>query len=261
MAKTGPGGSGKPFGIGRIIVWRGGSVWIGHVAEETGFHEHHAIQVTLALSGHPVQFRAPDGNWESYMAAIVAAHQPHAFKAPGQLVALVFAEPESLEGRRLRERFPNGIAALDPTLFTEEASRLATAYERGAPDDEVITCARSVTAKLASSQPPVAKPLDPRIERAVDIVRQRLDEAVTMAEVAEAVHLSPERFRHLFVEETGIRFRPFVLWLRLEIAVASYAAGSNLTEASHAAGFADSAHFSRSFKRMFGVQAIGVQRA
>ncbi|TFV92899.1 helix-turn-helix domain-containing protein, partial [Oxalobacteraceae bacterium OM1] len=73
--------------------------------------------------------------------------------------------------------------------------------------------------------------------------------------------LSPERFRHLFLEETGIRFRPYVLWLRLETAVASYAAGSSLTEASHAAGFADSAHFSRTFKRMFGIQAGGVQLA
>jgi AraC family transcriptional regulator len=60
--------------------------------------------------------------------------------------------------------------------------------------------------------------------------------------------------------ETGIRFRPYVLWLRLEIAVASYAAGNSLTEASYAGGFADSAHFSRTFKRMFGVAAISVQR-
>jgi AraC family transcriptional regulator len=261
MAETERGGSRKSFGTGRIIFWRSGSVWIGHAAEETGFHEHHAIQVTLALTGDHVQFRVPEGNWLAYPAAIVAAHQSHAFKASEQMVALVFAEPESLEGRRLRERFPDGVAALDATVFAEEAARLAAAFECGASDDDVIVCARAVTAKLASIQPPVAKPLDRRIERALDIVRQRLDKAVTMAEIAGAVHLSPERFRHLFLMETGIRFRPYVLWLRLETAVASYAAGSSLTEASHAAGFADSAHFSRTFKRMFGVQAIGVQRA
>ncbi|KAI3602682.1 hypothetical protein D8I24_3233 (plasmid) [Cupriavidus necator H850] len=50
-----------------------------------------------------------------------------------------------------------------------------------------------------------------------------------MTEIAAAVHLSPERFRHLFLEETGIRFRPYVLWLRMEVAIASYAAGNNLT--------------------------------
>ncbi|TFW10409.1 AraC family transcriptional regulator, partial [Oxalobacteraceae bacterium OM1] len=185
MAETGRGGSGRPFGTGRIIFWRGGSVWIGHAAEETGFHEHHAIQVTVALSNGDVQFRVPEGNWVSYAAAIVAAHQPHAFKAPGQMVGLVFAEPESLEGRRLRERFPDGVAALDASVVAAEAAKLAAAYERGASDDEMMTCARAVTAKLASIQPPATKPLDRRIERAVDIVRQRLDEPVTMAEIAE----------------------------------------------------------------------------
>ena len=260
MAGKGRAGGGKPFGSGRILFWRGGSIWIGHAVEETGFHAHHAIQLTIALSEDHVQFRVPDGDWVSYKAAIVAAHQPHAFKAAGQLLALVFAEPESLEGRRLRERFRDGIAALDMTLLAEEASRLAEAYEVGAPDADVIRCARAVTAKLASVQSPSARPLDPRIGRALDIVRQGLGDTVTMTAVAEAVHLSPERFRHLFLEQTGIRFRPYVLWLRLETAVASYAAGSSLTDASHAAGFADSAHFSRTFKRMFGVQAIGVQR-
>lgn len=260
MAEKTHAGGGKPFGTGRILFWRGGSIWIGHAVDETGFHAHHAIQLTIALSEEHVSFRVPDGDWASYRAAIVAAHQPHAFKAAGQLLALVFAEPESLEGRRLRERFPDGIAALDLTLLAEEASRLADAYEGGAPDDEVIRCARAVTAKLASVQSPSARRLDPRIERALDIVRQGLDDTVTMTAVAQAVHLSPERFRHLFLEQTGIRFRPYVLWLRLETAVASYAAGSSLTDASHAAGFADSAHFSRTFKRMFGVQAIGVQR-
>ncbi|TFW01545.1 AraC family transcriptional regulator [Oxalobacteraceae bacterium OM1] len=261
MADRERGGNAKPFGTGRIIFWRGGSIWIGHVTEETGFHDHHAIQVTLALSGDAVHFRLPADDWAPYPAAIVAAHQPHAFKAAGQFVALVFAEPESLEGRALRDRFPEGITALDAAFLTQEAAALAAAYAAGASDDAIASCARAVTAKLAAIQPAPDRPLDKRIARAIDIVRSRLDEAVTMAEVADAVHLSPERFRHVFLQETGVRFRPYVLWLRLETAVALYAAGRSLTEASHAAGFADSAHFSRTFKRMFGVPAIGVQRA
>lgn len=100
--------------------------------------------------------------------------------------------------------------------------------------------------------------LDERIERAIEILCERISGAVTMTEIAAAVHLSAERFRHLFLEETGIRFRPYVLWLRMEVAIASYAAGNNLTDASHAGGFADSAHFSRTFKRMFGVLAAGI---
>lgn len=261
MTKSRRGPGAKPFGTGRIIFWRGGSLWIGHAGEETGFHEHHAIQVTLTLSGDPVRFCTPGQVWTPYAAAIVAAHQSHAFEARGELVALVFSEPESLEGRALRERYPEGVSALDADEFSGHAARLAALYAQNATDEELIDCARAVTTRLSSIHLSSARPLDKRIVRAIDILRERITDTVTMSEIADAVHLSPERFRHLFLQETGIRFRPYVLWLRLELAVAMYGAGSSLTAASHAGGFADSAHFSRTFKRMFGVTAIGVQRA
>jgi AraC-like DNA-binding protein len=57
----------------------------------------------------------------------------------------------------------------------------------------------------------------------------------------------------LFVEQTGLPFRTYLLWLRLSRALEGAAAGAPLTQAAHEAGFADSAHFSRTFKRMFGI--------
>ncbi|WP_420473509.1 helix-turn-helix transcriptional regulator [Noviherbaspirillum sp. ST9] len=249
----------KPLGTGRIVFWRGGSVWVGRADGETGFHAHHAIQVTLVLSGGQVRFQSPGENWASYSAAIIAADRNHAFEAGGQCVAQIFTEPESRDGRVLRQRYGEGIAALACDDFAEESAALFAAYEAGATDEELVARARAVTARLTATQASPPKPLDKRIARAIEVVRERLGEAITMTEIADAVHLSPERFRHLFLEETGVRFRPYVLWLRLEVAVASYAAGNNLTEASYAGGFADSAHFSRTFKRMFGLPAVGIK--
>ena len=56
-----------------------------------------------------------------------------------------------------------------------------------------------------------------------------------------------------------MRFRPYVLWQRMERAVAEYAAGATLTDAAYAGGFADSAHFSRTFRRMFGLPAAALR--
>jgi AraC family transcriptional regulator len=246
---------------GRLVFWRGGIIWIGDVADETGFHEHHAIQITLTLSGTPVRFRTPCDDWKPYSASMVAPNQSHAFAAGGNLVALVFIEPESLTGRALRERSDDGIASLDAAAMAGLAAQLRQAYEQGAPDRELTGLARAVAAQLSATKDTPAKPLDVRIERALSAVQERLDGAVALADIAGTVHLSPERFRHLFLQETGIRFRPYVLWLRMETALAAYAAGSSLTQASHAGGFADSAHFSRTFRRMFGVPAMDVQRA
>jgi AraC family transcriptional regulator len=83
----------------------------------------------------------------------------------------------------------------------------------------------------------------------------RLDKPLSLEDAAAHVGLSTGRARHLFVESTGLPFRTFLLWLRLSKAVELFAAGASLTDAAHGAGFSDSAHLSRTFRRMFGITA------
>jgi AraC-like DNA-binding protein len=249
----------KRFGTGRRVSWRGGSLWVGHTEEKTEIHAHHLIQLTLALSDGTVRFQTPEQDWQDYRAAIVGSHQPHAFEARGQLVALLFIEPESREGRVLRERYPEGVNALDPAMFRAAADALAASFLGESADAVLESHARSSISLITSIQNIPMRALDSRIERAIDELRSRLSESVSLAEIADHVHLSAERFRHLFLEETGMRFRPYILWLRIEAAGASIAAGKSITEAAQDGGFADSAHFARTFKRLYGVSAISVQ--
>ncbi len=65
--------------------------------------------------------------------------------------------------------------------------------------------------------------------------------------------LSSHRFQHVFRASTGVPFRRYLLWLRLIGAVNAAASGASLTDAAYAAGFSDSAHLSRTFRRMFGL--------
>src|SRR5690606_20335290 len=60
------------------------------------------------------------------------------------------------------------------------------------------------------------RPADPRVVKAIDAMLRRLDRPIVLAEIAAAAHLSPSRFRHLFVAETGVPFRRYVLWQRLQ---------------------------------------------
>ena len=94
-----------------------------------------------------------------------------------------------------------------------------------------------------------------RLARVFRWLADHLDDAVDLDTLADVACLSESRFGHLFVEETGLPFRRWILWRRLMRSVERMATGETLTSAALQAGFSDSAHFSRTFLRMFGVQA------
>jgi AraC family transcriptional regulator len=248
----------KPAATGRILIWRGGSLWIGRGGEPADFHAHHAIQVSLPFPGSRLKLRLPDAEWKTYDAAIVAAQQRHEFDARGQMIAQLFVEPESRDGWALQMQYRNsGVATLPAGTFAAPLAALTDAYAARAGEAVLMSAAQATIAALSRAAP-AAAPLDERIARAVELVRARLEGAVTLTAIAAAIHLSPERFRHLFIEQTGVRFRAYVLWARLERALAAQVAGASLTDAAHAGGFSDSAHLSRTFRKMFGITPASI---
>jgi AraC family transcriptional regulator len=249
----------KPSASGRILIWRGGSLWIGLAGEPAGMHAHHAVQITLPFDGGAARFQVPGGRWKGYSSAIVIAQQPHAFEARGQLMAQIFVEPESRDGRALQTRHrAQGIAALEDSLSIE-VEALAAGYESCASNADLIALAQSTVRKLAGASPTSASAPDARIAQALELIRTQLGGPVSLKTIAQAVHLSPDRFRHLFMEQTGVGFRPYVLWQRLDTALVAYVGGNTLTEAAYNGGFSDSAHFSRTFRKMFGIAPASVR--
>ena len=53
----------------------------------------------------------------------------------------------------------------------------------------------------------------------MDYLRSRVRAPVSLSDAAGAAALSPSRFRHLFVQETGTSFRAYLLWLRINVAI------------------------------------------
>jgi AraC-like DNA-binding protein len=94
---------------------------------------------------------------------------------------------------------------------------------------------------------------DERIMRAVAFIKRNLDSRLTLEDVAAEAYLSPSRFRHLFVEQTGMALRPYILWRRFLRVWELLMAGESLSTAAHAAGFADAAHLTRTSRCMFGL--------
>jgi len=246
---------------GRVHFWHGGGIWIGRAQGRTGRHEHHALQIALALEG-TCRFRSdPAGAWIDFRGALVRPHRRHEFEVSVASVAQLFVEPETLPGRTLIERIAEAdITPLPEPQRLEMATILLRAHQEGASAESMVAAAKQAIAVLAGPVEPQSA-VDSRIARAVDYIRANITAPLSLTKVAAAVALSPSRFRHLFVEQTGAAFRAYVLWLRLNLAVEVAMAGESWTHAAQAAGFADSAHMTRTFKRMIGMNPATLVRA
>lgn len=244
-------------GIGRVMFWEGGSLWLALIAGGNGLHRHHAVQISLPLEGTVRFRRSQSAEWVEYAGAVIAPDLPHAFDARGQVVANILFEPECAAGRALVERYGDkGIAALTSSDVARLVAPLAAAFAADAGDAELIRLAKDVIADL-SGTPVSPGATDPRVLKAIEHIRAYIGESISLSSVAAAVHLSPGRLRHLFVSETGVSCKAYILWERLNVALALGFGGTSWTEAAHAANFADSAHLSRTCRRMFGMAPSG----
>ncbi|MBC6981905.1 AraC family transcriptional regulator [Caulobacter sp. 17J80-11] len=244
---------------GRICLWEGGSLWIGETTGEFEPHAHHAVQLTLGFDSD-FRFEARD-KVVCGRAAMVASDVLHAFRAQGE-IAHLFVEPESRIGRALLAAYCGDapVALLPEAVLQEAAQALRDAYRASAPDERLAELAKVAFGALAPAVEQVSAP-DARVREVIEWANENVAEPLSLEAAAEVAGLSPGRTRHLFVQETGVAFRSYVLWLRLMRAVRRYAEGAPLTEAAYDAGFADSAHLSRTFRRMFGTPASALRMA
>jgi AraC family transcriptional regulator len=246
-------------GRGRIVIWQGGSLWIlqgEHETEQTGFHSHHFIQLTLALDG-AFELRTRDDCLAAPCVG-VAADAEHIFRASG-IVAFLFVDPESRAGKSLSAQAfsASDLAAFSSPAIAEAMTALADCFRANTCQTELSRIGEAVVESLAPAS--AASPVDARVERMIAHAEANLGGRLSLDTAAGAACLSPSRARHLFVEQTGLPFKSYILWLRIKRAVELYARGASLTEVAHEAGFADSAHLSRTFRRTFGVPAASLR--
>lgn len=240
-------------GAGDFMAWDGGCLLLGRALAVAPLHAHYAIQ--LAFGSAPgIRFRPTNAAaWAEYEAVVISSRQPHTMDATAvPHVAVLFVEPETREGRALRARYAtDGITAVTNEELAGSGAALFTTWleHRNAPATEAA--ARAVIRQLTGGVGPTVVS-DDRILRAIAYINSHLDAPLTLEEVAAEACLSPSRFRHLFVEQTGTALRPYVLWRRFVRAWELVLRRQSLSTAAHEAGFADAAHFSRTTVRMFG---------
>jgi AraC-like DNA-binding protein len=231
---------------GRLFFDTARLLYAGPVGPTTP-HAHHAHQLLLSRAELSI---ASECDRVSTQAALIPADAMHAIESGAMEVVLLYVDPDGVEGRKLR-----ALAVADSASAWKDAARDLSRLDVEIPADwssaERVADAILERAIGAIDRPSV---VHPAVRRALRVIAERIDEGeVRLDDVAAESAVSSNRLAHLFSREVGLPMRPYVLWLRLHRAAAAVAAGANLTEAAHRAGFSDAAHFSRVFRRMFGI--------
>jgi AraC-like DNA-binding protein len=246
----------RPIGPARFFFWPELAAFLGAV-DDASPHAHHALQVAIGMNGEFV-LETPGKNCEC-RSAVITPNQVHRFLGRGNQQIIILLDAESAIAQLIRAAICRGspVAEFDIKILLPFIEELEASAEKFMDRDRMWDLSHRMLSALAG-QSSVPLPLDPRIQSALDFMKSQEDLRAPLCLVAEAVGLSEGRLIHLFSEQVGIPMRRYLLWLRLVRAVGNLCDGVSLTTAAHNAGFADSAHLSRTFRQMFGVTPSGL---
>lgn len=192
-----------------------------------------------------------------YRAAYMPSGHPHQTEAGPGIFCIILADPINLlhnpQPIAAAGPIPPGAPALDigQNFGPTEIAALFREFRKGP-----LRARQAVLRIIGKVQPSRNVDRDPRVRTVLEKILSVPweDEDLSLGRISAGVGLSPGRFRHLFRDQTGVSYSAYRLWARTRRAVLMLADQPQLIDVAHAAGFADQAHFSRTFLRTFGLR-------
>ncbi|RJR43781.1 MAG: AraC family transcriptional regulator [Desulfobacteraceae bacterium] len=236
---------------GKLHIWNGMILFLGTVID-TALHRHHALQITVSLSGEFI-LETEAGSFSS-PAVIIDSDRSHRLKGESGVQALLLLENECEIAERLKPLCLAGKGVYSPD---EGAVRPALFRLRRILEDDTDIGAASDAVNFLLGALELrgieGRPRDPRIEKALEMIHGLEEKKISANEIASALSMSETRLIHLFKRETGIPVRRYLLWKRMMDCLGTLVETGDITRAAHESGFADSAHLARTFKENFGI--------
>ncbi len=216
--------------------------------EPTESHSHHAYQLVVH-AGAPLVVDAADCHLAGPI-VVIEPDAPHAFREHRDHVLIAYITPDSAVGRQLENRR----SAIEGDGHDHPIETFVSGQRSGNWSHAEETVRRILAAVC---EPRTSKPMSWWRHPAIDAALPRLDDyddgAVHLALLAADVGLQSSRLAQVLTEEIGMPVGSYVRWMRLINATEQLAAGVRIGEAARNAGYADAAHFSRTFQSMFGL--------
>lgn len=238
-------------------------------------HHHDYHQIVIGLSGYAeFEIAGLGGVVAPLSGCLVPANIEHYYEGIGDNRQLIIDLPDdavSLTGsqRALRSLFDRpGYFALDESLqhylnfLVQEMARA----QHASGDLLVTTLLSSLHARLGATltspcaSKRTARPLDiTRLER---YVQERLNQRISVADLARIACLSEAHFGERFRQQTGLTPYQFVMRLRLDAAhKLTTSTNTPLAEIAERTGFANQSALSHAFRRHYGHPPTQLRRS
>lgn len=234
-------------------------LFLGNISDNI-LHKHYAIQIIISLD-QSITISTPERHYKNTALAI----QPlitHKLNSRVQKVLLVFINPASKLGHTINKHVLNKNIEEFNNAWTDSLKTLTHQWDNGEIDKYFFLKQYShITKEYFTSCENINSYSDARIMDALQILESSSNKAIPLKTIAEEVSVSPSRFIHLFKNETGITYRRMQLWIKLMKSFELLPQVTNITELAHSSGFADSAHYSRTFKETFGIKPSFIMKS
>ena len=182
----------------------------------------------------------------------------HLCQARETEVLVFFIDAESLVGWQIKEMLAGQpFLDIESILTPQQLTDFITSCAKADSVDEMQKISDKLLELILSlGTMKNERVMDDRMVKILEYVEANRYDPIILEDIGRLVFLSPERVRHLFVQETGIPFSQYLLWKRIK-AVLTHVIGKNvpMIDAILENGFTDQAHFTHLFKRTFGVSA------
>lgn len=234
----------------QLYLWPRWVLYLGR-SFDSEVHTHHAVQLTVGLDG-PLCINKSTAQNQRFPAVVISSETPHSLRSEGEWVASIYLEPESDDYERLIDYYPGElgsgykVAKVAPALTGQLRRLLKTGLNANRAHQLVKKVIEPSTVVDGQS-------LDSRIIQVLRYLKMDPGLNIPVVELAQHVNLSPDRLAHLFRQEIGIPIRRYILRQKLRLAASAACDGKSLTDAAQCGGFADSAHFTHSFQKLFGI--------
>jgi len=238
-----------------VSLWEEHGLFVGNAGAAES-HESPAIKVCIALVG-TFGLSGAKNECRDYRAAVIPAGVEHAIDGRGNRIVMLLLAPEGILGQRL-----NGVTSVNEIVPLDRNSLPDLKAIGEATDEQSLAAilASLVKAIATSKNVSPSATIDPRVAQSIEWIRAGRDSGILVKDLAAEADLSESRFSHLFTENVRVPVRRYLLWLRLRDVLHLLASTGSLTEAAHSAGFADSAHLSRTFRTALGIAPSDLTR-